>query len=363
MNICFLFTTLSEGGIGRVTSIIMNILHEDSDLNIFALLYAPSQKEDIYFLNEDINREYLLKKHVPMKDALISHSIIKKIKKYVKNHNIDVLIACGDLHFPAAVMGTMFSKCKVVCWDHTGPTINSDIKLQRITKSIFTRFSDYNLLLTKAALKTYNERINYKKNFQIYNPIDPEIENQEYTYNHKSHKILSVGRLCYQKNYDCLLDIAKIVLDKHPDWQWHIYGDGVDHDRLIKKCKALNLNDKVIFKGQVNNMYKVYKEYALIVMTSRYEGFPMTLLEASANGLPMIAFDVETGPNEIIQNGLNGFLCEKNNNQEMIDAIEKFIDDDVFRQTASIESYKTCKRFYKEKIYSQWVSMLKNIIK
>lgn len=361
MNVGFLFTTLSEGGIGRVTSIVMNGLVERSDFKIFGYRYAPSLKPDLYTLNGNIIIQYLLEEHVAMHNALIKKGLVRKLNRKLKEDEIDVLVACGDLHYPAALLAAIFTNTKVICWDHTGPRVSSDVRFQRLSKKIFLQFSKYNLLLTRSALDFYNKHYFNRQNFQIYNPIDPKLERSEPSYNIASHKIISVGRLIYQKNFERLLEIAKNVLPDYPDWSWDIYGDGPEKEQLLRKCYDEGLDQQVHFKGTVANLYDLYPEYAMIVMTSRYEGFPMTLLEAASNGMPMIAFDVETGPNEIIINGMNGFLIESTCDEEMIRSIRRLLNNDALRFRMAKKSYETSLTFRQEEVLKQWFIMLDKV--
>ena len=86
----------------------------------------------------------------------------------------------------------------------------------------------------------------------------------------------------------------KDVLKKNPDYKWLILGDGEDKEKLENKIKEYNLEDKLILKGKVSNVEDYYKNSALYVMTSRFEGLPMTLLEAKNFKLPIVSFDCQT---------------------------------------------------------------------
>ena len=113
--------------------------------------------------------------------------------------------------------------------------------------------------------------------------------------------------------------------------------------------------------GNRSDLYTLYGEYAFCVMTSRYEGFPMTLLEASSNRLPLVAFDVPTGPDEIINDGINGYLVPADNDQLMKERIESLMEDASLRRAMSEEAYKTSEAFDTERILPKWRSLLKEV--
>lgn len=361
MKICFYLGSLSEGGIGRVVSIIAKELAKSDDINASCLIYER-KKDELYSLEGFERTDYLLDKPISLKKAILRNRIIKKTRDYLKCNKIEILIVCGDLFFPVAVLAAIGLKVKVLCWDHTAPDINSDQSFQYICRILGTKYSDYNLVLTEYALTEYNKRLNPQKNFQIYNPVDPDASRHFMDYNRESKKIISIGRLCYQKNFSRLLDIAKVVIERNPEWEWDVFGDGNEKKELVNKCRELKLDDNVHFLGQASDLYQRYPNYAFIVMTSRYEGFPMTLLEGSANALPLVAFDVKTGPNEIIINGYNGFLCDEKDDSQMIDRIQRLIDSDELRTNMSANSLSRSKDFDINKIIKQWIKMLYKII-
>lgn len=367
MKVCFLSQDLNlGGGVERVASIIMNALSNEDWCEIYSLTYAKSDVingKRQFEVSETIKKTYLLESHVSMKQAIIHEHIISKARKYLKDNRIDILVACSEMFFPVAVLAKT-RHCKVICWDHTNPLVNSDQQFQKACRMFGFRRSDANVIITRSALDIVNGiKPGYKnKNYQIYNPIDPLLI-KPHEYNPDSKKIISVGRLDYSKNFDRLLDIAAILFQhkEAKDWIWDIYGNGVEYDNLIAKRDQLQLQGKVNFKGQVTNLYDIYSEYSFYVMTSRYEGQPMTLLEAMANGLPLISFDILTGPNEIIKNGENGILCKKESNDEMINSILYLINNDGERIRMSNNSDKYNDLFSIKKIIQEWKKLLLSI--
>lgn len=357
INICFLFNTLEYGGIGRTASIIMNELSEAKELSVHAIIYQKPQKEELFILNPNIKKYYLFDKNTSMRSAMLRHGVVKKAYNIVKDNDIDILVACGDMFFPLGIFVKFYKrKLKVICWHHTNYLVNSDVKFQSLSRYIGARFSDCNLVLTRDALEYYNS-VNNSYNVQIYNAIDPLIINRK-SYNFNSKKIISVGRLSYPKNFDRLVDIASVVLKDNPTWSWDVYGDGKELDTLVNKSIQLGIADRLHFLGNVSDIYERYPEYSFLVMTSRYEGFPMVLLEGLAFGLPLVAFDVPSGPNEIIKTGINGFLCNSEYDDEMIKAINELVKSVELRNRFSEESLNIAKEFNISNIADKWLNII-----
>ena len=168
--------------------------------------------------------------------------------------------------------------------------------------------ADMNVVLTKSAQEIYTQKYNVTNTVQIYNPVDEKIFSYSRHYDDSIKKNCKCRKTVISKYFEKAIEVAKRILPKHPDWEWDIYGKGEEFETLNEMIINSGLSEQMHLRGQVNNLYERYRDYSIMVMTSRYEGFPMTLLEGSGNGLPLISFDVPTGPNEIIEDGVNGFL-------------------------------------------------------
>lgn len=358
MNICFFLSDLQvNGGIGRVTSIIAKRLSHEDNINVFCLCYYDTGTPLLYEMNDRIQVDYLLKERISITAALF-HGMVGKLKKYLRNNNIDIAIGCGSMYtLPLILACKGINRTKCFFWDHTSPYVNCEIRFQKVTRMFNCIFSNRNIVLTKAAKQYYDKIVKSKKNIVIFNPVDPQIECSS-NYRLDSKKIITVGRLSAQKNYPCLIEIASIICKNHPDWIWEIYGDGELREDIEHLIRDKSLEKQLILKGQVKNIYEIYKESSILVMTSAWEGFPMVLLEASANRLPMIAFDIYTGPNEIIEEGVNGYLVEFDNKEEMVNRIESLISNPEKRASFSDNSYLLSNRFDLESIVNEWRRVL-----
>lgn len=362
MRVCFLCRGFSSnGGIGRVIAILSNKLVDN--LDVYLLSFYAEESSAFYSINPRCKQAILYSGRISMTKALVFGHAVNKLCKYIKENRINVIIACGALFYPLAVLAGKKAGIKSICWEHTNPNNNSDYKFQDIARKFGAKRSDLNIVLTKNALQVYQARFPKGKTVQVYNPIDPSLMKTEHEYDVTSKKIISVGRLRPVKNFSRLLDIAAVVLNDHPEWEWDIYGDGPLKMELEAKKEVLGLGRQVHFRGQVSDLYDRYPEYSFMVMTSDYEGFPMTLLEGSAHRLPMIAFDVATGPSEIIKNEKNGFLCKKGNESEMVRYIERLISDDHLRIRLSEGSRETITDFDVLSIKNKWVDFIENLAK
>lgn len=363
MKICFLLGGFYQnGGIGRVTSVLANRLAEEPDFEIVTLGYFNPHKPNIYKLSPKIHEEYFLKSYERMTKVMLKGGE-RKLRKYLCSNEIDVLIACGALFFPIATRACSKIRTKCICWEHSNPEGNNDHKGQNIARKYGIKRADMNVVLTQKALQVYKEKYNALNTVQIYNPIDQEVLRHSKGYNSDSKKIVSVGRLTYQKNFETAVEVAEDVLLRHPDWEWDVFGQGEELDKLVVMTKEKGIDKQMHFKGQVSDLYDRYSDYAIMVMTSRYEGFAMTLLEGMGNGIPLVSFDIPTGPSEIITDNKNGFLIEAFDKQTMAKKINRMIEEKILREKMSLENKNLMSMFDEEVIIKEWIEVLVKIIK
>lgn len=364
LKICFLLGGFQgNGGIGRVTSVLANRFCAEDDIEVHTISYLQDQRPILYSISKNVHSHVLYTTSCSMTKAMLVGQAVKKTKKILCDENIDILIACGALYYPLSIMACKGTKVKCICWEHTNPATSSDYKFQNLCRKYAAKRCDRIVVLTKSADTYYRQ--NYpacqSKIAQIYNPIAIDAAKSE-LYNNESKKIISVGRLSYPKNFERLIAIAARVLPQHPDWSWDIYGDGELKVSLQDMIDWNKLSEQLTLKGQVSDLYNRYGAYAFMVMTSRYEGFPMSLIEGAANRLPLVSFDIPTGPNEIIIDGVNGYLIDQSSDDAMVEKIQCLIENPTLRTAMSNEAYQLTDVFDLERILAQWKTLYTQLV-
>lgn len=172
---------------------------------------------------------------------------------------------------------------------------------------------------------------------------------------HQAPVLLTIGWLIKRKGIDLIPSIAEKVFSKHPGWQWRITGEGEKKEWLEKEIEKRNLqNHIIIVPPSTQEVHQLYKDASLYIMTSRFECFPLVLLEALSCGLPCISFDCPTGPADILRHGLDGILVKNEDVLAISTAIIQLIDNEEKRKTMSVEAYEGVDRFSPEKVYALW---------
>lgn len=169
--------------------------------------------------------------------------------------------------------------------------------------------------------------------------------------------LLGVGRLSEEKNFSALIDIFSRLAPRHPDWDLVILGEGPMRDALASQVQAAGLEQRIFLPGSVGNMGDWYERAALYAMSSHFEGFPNTLVEAMAYGLPAVSFDCDTGPRDIIRHGVDGFLVPPGDTDGMESALGKLMVDEQLRAGFGLRANEARERFSMKKISGMWENL------
>lgn len=357
LNICFLSGDMSRtGGTERVLSIIANELSKQKNKFNIHILSITNENNTSYFnLENEIKNDRILKsKDVNFKKQYFQ--VVKGIRHYIKENNIDILIDVEVIASLFSIPATRFTKTKLISWEHFNFYEDNGSHLRIYARKLAARFSNCIITLTEHDKQNYLNNLDIKGKVEyIYNPIE-EVDDIEC--NIKSKQIISVGRLTYQKGFDMLCDVAKVVLKDNKGWKWLILGDGEDKDKLRSKIKEYGLENKLILKGNVSNVEEYYKNSSLYVMTSRFEGLPMTLLEAKTYKLPIVSFNCLTGPSEIVKNNVNGYLINPENVEAMSNKLNILMNDENKLKEFSNNAQIDIEKFKLKPIIERWEKVL-----
>ena len=178
-----------------------------------------------------------------------------------------------------------------------------------------------------------------------------------------SKKIISVGRYAEQKGYDLLIEVWSKIARKYPDWEINVYGHGEQEEMLQGLIETFHVTDSFKLNPPSKNIKEKYVESSIYVMSSRFEGFGLVLIEALACGLPCISFNCPHGPADIIKNGENGILVGNSNIEELANAIENLINDEEKRIKMGQQAQKIVQKYSPDNIMKMWVELFNKIKK
>lgn len=166
--------------------------------------------------------------------------------------------------------------------------------------------------------------------------------------------VASVGRLAFEKGMDLLLDAWADVAPHHPGWTLRIYGAGLEEATLRAHCTELGLDESVEWMGSTDDVLGALRGASVFAQASRAEGFPITLLEAMAAGLPVAAFDCAPGVREIVRHGEDGLLARLGNTMELAGHLDALMSDGARRDRLGDEGFRHVRRFSSAEITDRW---------
>ncbi len=378
MKIAYIFTTLAKtGGTERIISqkasyyadifgydvTIINCFQRDQDANH----YPISKKIKQINLGIPYFSQYRYKypKRFWVKWQ-VNKQLNNSIRQYVQKVDSDILI--GISYFKADVVSTVKCRAKKIIECHEAKQFtHSNFKRKRTLLTYlflnYRRFSYFRTIEHNAdAIITLTDGDKTQWKHSKYIDVIPNFSTMPVTkYSDCTYKrIIAVGRLEWEKGYERLIKIWKLVVCKHPDWQLDIFGEGklkTDLGNRINEDKIKNIN----LNGVTHDISKEYATSSICVVTSRFEGFSLVILEAMKHALPCIAFDCPYGPRSIIDDGCNGFLVEDGNIGIFAEKLCRLIEDEELRLKFSKSAKEKALFFNPNSIMNEWKILLERI--
>ena len=170
--------------------------------------------------------------------------------------------------------------------------------------------------------------------------------------------VLAIGRLTYQKGFDRLIAAWSMVHDKHPEWRLTIVGDGEEKKNLLHQIKLLGMEDCVVIKSATKDVQSLYMNAAFVAMSSRYEGLPMILIEAQCFDLPIVSFDCQCGPKDIITDGIDGFLVPEGDVGQLAEKMDCLMCDEQLRKRMGCAAKEASHRYDEQVVMEKWKHVL-----
>lgn len=289
----------------------------------------------------------------------------KRLKALLMKERPDVTVSmfCGDEGFlprikdgSRKVLEVHFSRFKRLQYGRKGLWSLADRFLSRRDGRIVRRFDRF-VTLTREDLGYWGRPENGVciPNFIGELPQEPSRLD--------SKTVLGVGRFCYQKGFDRLIEAWKIVKESPASegWKLVLAGGGEDMESLQKLTDEEGLASSVDILGTRKETGSLYAASSIYALSSRYEGLPMVLLEAQGWGLPIVSFDCKCGPSDVVTDGKDGFLVKEGDVPALAEKLLELIGDGDLLSSMGKAARNNSSRWDKEKIMKQWTELFENI--
>lgn len=345
--------SLSSGGLERVVA------------NSTFLFEEMGYEVHLYVLESKVDYPYTGKLHQYNIDQSGFFSKIKaylNLKKSIKKNNFTVVIDHRyRLNFLTEIMWQKFIYLKQTVVNYVHSSKIDNYLFQSLNMNYFLFAKRKFICVSKGIEKKVNDKFPNLKTQTIYNYVELK-KSEEYIAVPEKY-ILTVARMDWEnvKQVDILLECyAKSNLPEK-NISLVVLGDGIRLPEMKNLANKLNIFQLIDFKGFEPNPESYLKNALFTVLTSKYEGLPTVLVESLLTETPVISFDCETGPNEIIIDRFNGLLIENQNKAKMTEGMNELTNNDELYRFLKQNSYKSVEKFQIESIKKEWEKLINDI--
>lgn len=358
-----------SGGTERVGTVIANQLAQKKDYQIYFISLTHQKEEPAYSINKRIIVDFFSEHWINPGIGYLP--IIVKLIGYLRKNKIDILIDIDGVLDVLSIPAKFFTHVKLISWEHFNYYADLGTSYRGIIRRLAARFADAIVTLTKQDKKYYLANLKIRHKIQaIHNPIDyMQPKKEAFSKNYDQKTILSVGRLTAMKGFVRVPQIAARIKEKYPalSFDWLIAGEGEQRALIEEEIRRWNVADCVHLLGQISDMTQLYEKALIYVMTSGYEGLPMVLLEAKMYQIPCVSFDIMTGPSEIIQDKVDGYLIPY---EEEVTSVSEQMVDDIYKLLSDKERYcdfskhtqDNIQEFRLEYVMECWISLFDDLV-
>jgi GalNAc-alpha-(1->4)-GalNAc-alpha-(1->3)-diNAcBac-PP-undecaprenol alpha-1,4-N-acetyl-D-galactosaminyltransferase len=360
MHIAFVIYSLSAGGAERVASTLINywvsageqvtlvtldsvekdFYRMDARVKRIALGLTSESKNWREFIGNNLGRVQCLR-------ALFRSSEFDVVVSFIEKSNILVLLATFGLGVPVIVSERIDPRKYAVGW------------VTATLRRLLYPHARAVVVQTRGVGQWARRIVRKAAVYVIPNPISEQFTDSRGSSGTSAHHtVVAMGRMEPQKGFDRLLTAFAKCANRHPEWTLRIVGEGAERPPLQALAVKLGLESRIKLDTVTKEPEKVLRDSDLFVLSSRYEGFPMVLLEAMACGLPVISFDCPSGPREMIRDGIDGVLVPPDDVEALAKAMDSLMGAQEERQRLAGRAVAVSERFGLPRVMMMWSEVL-----
>jgi len=357
-KITFVLGGVTGGGAERVAALLINSwVDKGYSLNLISM---RDESTDAFPLPKKVHRSVLGGEGASKNKfiGLIKNILyIRKLRKAIRYFGAPVIISFLTRANIYTILASIGLNKHVVISERNDTTRQElDWPWVWLRQKLY-RFANVVTANSEVAIQSMSTFVPESKLNFVPNPViipsESELSNPD-----KSKIILNVARLEPQKNQKQILKAISILDDLDEAWKLQILGDGREKANLIKISKDLKISDRLKLFGFVNNPAEFYKNSAIFVLPSLYEGTPNVLLEAMSFGLPPIISDCLPGAMELVEDGITGLVFKSEDSFDLAKKLKHLIDNPNLRVKLGLNARNTVAEYKPERVMEIWEKII-----
>ncbi len=362
-RIALVIHALHGGGAERVAADMANLWVAQGDE--VAVITLDSVESDVYRVNERVERVGLglMGTSRSVIQAMVhNRRRIRSLRSALKAAQPDCVVSVTDRMNIVTLLACRGWQIPVVIAEHSDPRHQHlGCIWERLRRWTYPHAAAA-VVLTRPVAEHLRSLFGDLPIYVVPNGIAPPASHISDAPGQASQLVVAMGRLSTEKGFDLLIDAFADVASRHDAWRLEIAGEGPQKALLQQRIERQKLGDRIELIGWVDDPARFLSRAAMFVLSSRYEGFPVALLEAMAAGLAVVSFDCDSGPREIVRQEVDGLLVSSGDPQALADAIERLMEDPKLRQRLGSAAREVVERFSGERFAERWNAILSDVL-
>lgn len=288
------------------------------------------------------------------------------LRRFIREIQPDAVVSFLTNVNVAAILASLGLRRRVIVSERIHPPQFPVGQLWEVLRRLTYPWAFRVVMLTRESLAWLESNVSGAAGVMIPNPVQYPLPKgaqpllPERIVSTERKLLLAVGRMDKQKGLDWLLASFAALAPQYPAWDLVVLGEGPERNALEQQVVKLGLQGRVILPGQAGNMSDWYARADLYVMTSRFEGFPNTLIEAMAHGCAAVSYDCDSGPRDIIRHEQDGLLVSPVGSiPALTSALARLMSDEAERKRMAARAVEVRERYSMERVLAMWDVLFK----
>ncbi|CAN7212548.1 glycosyltransferase family 4 protein [Paraburkholderia terricola] len=374
MNIVLLVSSMGTGGAERVASTLVNAWARRGDTVTLVITYS-GRGSCFYTLRSQVRLVYLADLAGRKRSGLRGYAArLRALRTLLCDSKPDVVISFLTNVNISAILASRGLRVPVIVCEHNDPAADGRSRLWRLACRFLYPRASLAAVLTENVVAPFRQMVPRMARVAVMpNPLPDELfdradlggrarERGVTAHGDGRRRLISVGRLHEQKQYDLLITVFGSLADAFPEWDLWIWGDGPERARLEAQVADAALKERVFLPGKTVDPWAEMARSDVFVLSSRFEGLPMALMEAMGVGMATIAFDCRSGPRELMRAGSDGWLVPPGDAYGMEQGLRRLFADDALRAELGCRAAHSIReRFSAQAVLDMWDAQFERV--